>query len=73
MNWLQTAQEAVYFLQETNSAKADEFRQACDNKFELATLFKDDEEIATLKKTAFAPPPEPPELNGTDDVEITSS
>lgn len=70
---MQTATEALLLLTNIQSKRADEFRLSCDKKFELATVFKDAEEVALLKKNAFAPPPEPPEVNGTDDVETPSS
>ena len=59
-------------MTEVQSKRTDEFRLACDKKFELSTIFKDAAEVVILRKGAFAPPPEPPELNGTDDVETPS-
>ena len=68
----QTALEAMSFLQELQSSRTDEFRTRCDAKFELSTVFKTSEEIATLRKGAIASQPEPPAINGTDDIETSS-
>ena len=55
------------FLQDNKSARAEEFRLACDEKFELSTIFKSADEKATLKKEAIAAQPEPPATNGIED------
>ncbi|KAL4251971.1 NMDA receptor-regulated protein 1a [Abortiporus biennis] len=46
--------DILSFLKEVNSSRAEEFRKACDSKFELSTLFKSAEELAELRKHSFA-------------------
>jgi len=47
---LQTALLALSFLSSCNSSRADEFRTACDAKFELSTVFKTPSELAPLRE-----------------------
>lgn len=42
--------EIVAYLQQIQSPRADEFRIACDGKFELSKVFKTTEEQATLRR-----------------------
>lgn len=39
------------YLKEMKSPRAEEFRIACNDRFELSTLFRSDEEIAALQKS----------------------
>lgn len=39
------------YLKEMKSLRAEEFRIACNDKFELSTLFRSDEEIAALQRS----------------------
>lgn len=39
------------YLKEMKSPRAEEFRIACNDRFELSTLFRSDEEIATLQRS----------------------
>lgn len=39
------------YLKEMNSSRAEEFRIACNDRFELSTLFRSDEEIAALQRS----------------------
>ncbi|TFY68467.1 hypothetical protein EVG20_g3546 [Dentipellis fragilis] len=45
-----TALEVFALLKELGSSRADEFRAACDASFQLATVFKTQEEMAAVKK-----------------------
>ncbi|CCM05111.1 uncharacterized protein FIBRA_07318 [Fibroporia radiculosa] len=45
---IKTASQAVAFLQEIRSPRTDEFKVACDARFELSTIFKSPSEIAAL-------------------------
>ena len=64
----QTALDALAYLHDISSSRADEFRKACDDKFELATIFKTSEECAALRKQAIAPPPDASvAVNGDED------
>lgn len=49
---MQTAQEALAFLKEVGSPRADEFRKACAGRFAFATVFGTPEETAELRRTA---------------------
>ena len=48
----QTALEAIAFLRMSKSPRADEYRAACDTKFELSTAFKPLAQLAALQKQA---------------------
>jgi len=50
----QTATAIEAFLAEIKSERKAEFRKACDNIFELSTVFKTQEEIVTLLKDVAA-------------------
>jgi N-alpha-acetyltransferase 15/16, NatA auxiliary subunit len=52
----QTALEALKFLSKIDSPRAEEFRVACDAKFELSTVFKPPAEQAILRKHAIVHP-----------------
>jgi N-alpha-acetyltransferase 15/16, NatA auxiliary subunit len=46
----QTSLQALSFLRDTlGSSRAEEFRAACDARFPLATVFKDEKELATIR------------------------
>jgi len=45
---LKTALDVWSFLKEINSPRANEFRLACDKKFDLSTVFKTPDQLATL-------------------------
>ncbi|KZT68345.1 N-terminal acetyltransferase A, auxiliary subunit [Daedalea quercina L-15889] len=49
---IKTALDALGFLQEQQSSRADEFRQGCDSRFERSTVFKNRSERATLRWNA---------------------
>ncbi|KAI0075976.1 N-terminal acetyltransferase A, auxiliary subunit [Panus rudis PR-1116 ss-1] len=51
---LETAQRALTFLQELSSSRAEEFRETCDKRFELSTVFKPASELPALRKSAIA-------------------
>ncbi|KAL5521607.1 hypothetical protein ACEPAF_2355 [Sanghuangporus sanghuang] len=51
---IKTAQKAFDFLSSINSTRKDEFREACDKRFELSTVFKAPEELAKLHAEARA-------------------
>ncbi|KAL5514354.1 hypothetical protein ACEPAG_2442 [Sanghuangporus baumii] len=51
---IKTAQRVLDFLSSINSARKDEFREACDRRFELSTVFKAPEELAKLHAEARA-------------------
>jgi hypothetical protein len=44
----------VEFLQKVKSTRIEEFRSKCDQKFELATLFKPVADLEELRKEALA-------------------
>jgi N-alpha-acetyltransferase 15/16, NatA auxiliary subunit len=44
---------SIAFLTDIKSSRIDEFRAACDAKFELSTAFKPPAELAILKKLAL--------------------
>ncbi|KAI5121997.1 hypothetical protein M0805_001830 [Coniferiporia weirii] len=46
--------QAMQFLKEIQAPRADEFRESCDERFELSTIFKTPEEIARLQSQALA-------------------
>lgn len=46
----QTALSAIDFLTSLQSSRVDEFKVACQSKFELSTVFKDSAELAMLSK-----------------------
>lgn len=46
---IKTAAKAFQLLNSVDSKRADEFRAACDKRFELATIFKTQEEQAALR------------------------
>ena len=46
----QTALSAIDFLTSLQSSRVDEFKIACQSKFELSTVFKNSEELAVLSK-----------------------
>jgi peptide alpha-N-acetyltransferase len=45
---LKTALDVWSFLQDTSSPRVDEFRLACDKKFNLSTVFKTPDELAVM-------------------------
>jgi len=50
-------QDAVHilsYLQRLKSPRAEEFRVACDKKFELSTVFRSSEEQANLRQYCLA-------------------
>ncbi|PSR74379.1 hypothetical protein PHLCEN_2v9887 [Hermanssonia centrifuga] len=69
---IRSAMEVLAFLKSIKSTRSEEFRTACDAKFELSTVFKSTEEITALRKSAFAPPVDPPEANGDAERETAS-
>jgi N-alpha-acetyltransferase 15/16, NatA auxiliary subunit len=50
----QTALSIIAFLIAIKSTRVDEFRTACDAKFELSTVFKCSVELAALRKQTLA-------------------
>jgi hypothetical protein len=52
------------YLKDVKSSRAEEFRIACNDRFELSTLFKSAEEIAVLQKEL-----EEPEESRSEDSE----
>ena len=46
----QTALSAIDFLTLLKSSRIDEFKAACQSKFELSTVFKNSAELAVLSK-----------------------
>ena len=46
-----TALAALSYLKELKSPRADEFRLACDEKFELSTVFKTQSELVSAHET----------------------
>jgi hypothetical protein len=46
--YLQTALDVWSFLKDTSSPRVDEFRLACDRKFNLSTVFKTPDELAVI-------------------------
>lgn len=50
----QTGQAVVSFLTGLKSSRAEEYREACDAKFELSTVFKSAEQLAELRKEAVS-------------------
>ena len=64
----QTALDVLSYLNEISSSRSEEFRQACDSKFDRSTVFKTSEEVVTLRKEAVAPPPDvAAAVNGDED------
>jgi hypothetical protein len=59
---LQTALSALSLLSSCNSSRADEFRIACDAKFELSTVFKTPSELAPLREQVLLGSPSEPIL-----------
>ena len=49
----QTSLDTLDFLRDLKSSRVEEFRAACDSKFEIATVFKPSEELPTLRRTAL--------------------
>ncbi|TFK49358.1 N-terminal acetyltransferase A, auxiliary subunit [Heliocybe sulcata] len=47
---VKTSLAALAFLEGIKSVRAEEFRTACDSKFELSTVFKSQEELAALRQ-----------------------
>lgn len=47
----QAAFAVLSYLKEMKSPRAEEFRIACNDRFELSTLFRSDEEIDALQKS----------------------
>ncbi|KAH7926272.1 N-terminal acetyltransferase A, auxiliary subunit [Leucogyrophana mollusca] len=47
---IETALEIISFLREIQSPRVDEFRAACDARFELSTVFKTRDQLAILRK-----------------------
>jgi peptide alpha-N-acetyltransferase len=56
----------ILFLTTIKSSRIDEFRAACDAKFELSTVFKSPAELAVLRKKVIAGDVD------TDEVEIVT-
>ncbi|TFK86666.1 N-terminal acetyltransferase A, auxiliary subunit [Polyporus arcularius HHB13444] len=54
---LDTAVETVAFLNEIQSPRADEFREACRGKFELSTLFLSADELTAARKAVVQKDP----------------
>ncbi|EKM56495.1 uncharacterized protein PHACADRAFT_253657 [Phanerochaete carnosa HHB-10118-sp] len=52
---IKTALDALAYLDNISSSRTDEFRQACDSRFERSTIFKAPEETIALRKQAIAP------------------
>jgi len=61
---IKTALNAAAFLKENKSPRVDEFRAACDAKFEMSTVFKPTADVAALRRKAFANVEEEP--NGVE-------
>lgn len=53
----QTALATVAFLNEIQSPRADEFREACKGKFELSTLFLSPDELVAARKAVVQKDP----------------
>ncbi|KAI0084740.1 NMDA receptor-regulated protein 1-domain-containing protein [Irpex rosettiformis] len=51
---IKTAQNIFAFFREINSTKVEELRSQLDAKFPLSTVFKSAQEVAALRKQAFA-------------------
>jgi peptide alpha-N-acetyltransferase len=51
---LQTALSINSFLIAIKSTRVEEFRTACDAKFELSTVFKSSTELAALRRQTLA-------------------
>lgn len=68
---IKTAQNVLVFLNDIGSSRADEFRQACDGKFALSTVFKLPSETAGLRWSAL-PPDEPMSAGEADKAEVMS-
>jgi peptide alpha-N-acetyltransferase len=49
---IKTAHTIISFLGDIQSPRQDEYRAACDTKFELSTIFKTSSELAVLRKDA---------------------
>ncbi|KAI0689172.1 NMDA receptor-regulated protein 1-domain-containing protein [Cytidiella melzeri] len=49
-----TAEQILLFLQGIKSSRAENFRSSCDSKFPSSTVFKTPQEVAALRKQAFA-------------------
>lgn len=50
----QTALDSLALLQSIKSGRAEEFREACDKRFESSTVFKTPSVVAENRKMAFA-------------------
>jgi len=57
-----TALSALSFLSSLKSPRADEFRTACQSKFELSTVFKTPSELAPLRDQVLLGSPDEPIL-----------
>ncbi|KAI6134782.1 NMDA receptor-regulated protein 1-domain-containing protein [Pisolithus croceorrhizus] len=62
---VEDALRILSYLQRVKSTRAEEFRIACDNKFELSTVFKSSDEQAALRQQCLLE-----EKEDCDDVEI---
>ena len=51
---LQNALSIIAFLIAIKSTRVDEFRAACNAKFELSTIFKSSTKLAALRKQVLA-------------------
>lgn len=60
----QAALRILSYLQRVKSTRAEEFRIACDNKFELSTVFKSSDQQAALRQQCLLE-----EKEDCDDVE----
>jgi len=49
-----TAFNALSFLKDVKSPRAEEFREACEGRFEMSTVFKTPTDISALRRAAFA-------------------
>jgi len=63
---IKAALKALRFLVDRRCPRTDEFREACNARFELSTVFKTPAELAQLRAEAFDPATddEPPEEKG---------
>ncbi|GJE86494.1 NMDA receptor-regulated protein 1 [Phanerochaete sordida] len=65
---VKTALDVLSYLNDISSSRSEEFRTACDSKFDRSTVFKTSEEVVILRKEAVAPPPDvATAVNGDED------
>jgi hypothetical protein len=65
---IKTALAIVSFLGDIQSPRQDEYRIACDAKFELSTMFKTPSELEVLRKGAA----KGDTIEDTDNLEVIS-